>query len=107
VGCLASAGLGMRKLGACGVVVTTDPVSADADFDKGASLHGTPRLRGFDGGTAYRLACEAREEAKRAPKATRYNGLYAKRPLDWGDVLCGWSLCIASSSPTLEAGAWT
>ena len=47
-----------------GNVVATDPASVDADCDNGAALRGTPRLRGRDGGTAHRLAREAREEAK-------------------------------------------
>src|SRR5918995_6876656 len=44
-------------------VVATDPVSVNADHDNGTvALYGAPRYRWRVGGTAHRLAREAREE---------------------------------------------
>jgi hypothetical protein len=93
VGCLALAGLGMRKLGAWGVVVATDPVSADADCDNGsAALHGPARRRRDDEREAHRVA----RARKRRPGTTRPGpaasggaNLYARCP----HVVTGsWSL---------------
>ena len=36
-------------------VVATDPVSANADYDNGAALHGSPRYEGRDGDIAPRI----------------------------------------------------
>ena len=56
--------LGRERLYPHPAVVTTDPASANADCDNGAGLHGAPRLRGRDEGTAHRVVREAREEAE-------------------------------------------
>ena len=47
-----------------GAVVATDTESVNADCDNGASLHGTPRLRGYGNNAAHHIACGAREEAE-------------------------------------------
>jgi hypothetical protein len=56
------------------VLLATDCVSVDADHDKETvALYGAPRLRGCDGGTAYRVggARPARRRSDLLPPSSR------------------------------------